>query len=169
MRYLLLLLLVSGCAHYNSILPHYNVGQRHPDKIQFSSCTNYIVGFSTNENGMSYANALDHVGLTPDQVFSVDEKRWLWTWPFYYWRCLDINTNDRYTPKPTSHPKTETAVLAPVPAPKKDLKPQGPEAAGTVTGNYEYDLSLCSKLKKKEASACRKLIERQYDSLQKIK
>ncbi|MCB9073433.1 MAG: hypothetical protein H6623_07410 [Bdellovibrionaceae bacterium] len=160
MRYALLFFIITGCSHYSSILPHYHTGKRNPEKKTLSSCTNYIFGFSTKESNLSYANALDNFNLTPENVFSVDERRWVWTWPIYYWRCLDINVNDTYRAQSVSENVSVTKI--------EQVKPPVEVKPGSITGDFQNDSKRCDKLENSKAEVCRKLIKRQYEGLEKL-
>lgn len=168
MRYLgLLVFLMVGCSHYLPILPHYHQGQRHQQKLKLSSCANYVLGLTNQMENMTYATALDKLKLQPQDVFSVDVRHWFWAWPFYSWSCLEINVNDSYQAPPLSGNSLNPGANRPLPPPPPPAPSPVVLEPGMVSGNLTNDLASCDKLKKKEATTCKKMIKRQYDALEK--
>ena len=164
-------LFITNCATYSPV--QHIGGERPQSATAIESCTFEILTFPVDPESTSIAGGMRALDINASQVYSIENKQWMYLWPLLAHKCVYFQMNSKYTAKvdPTSQKNTGSST-----APVIMQTPATPDTAtptealvGQITGDMDADFTACDDLMRMERSQCRKKVYNHYRNLEKKK
>ncbi len=106
LRVILSALLPLGCASHSPI----QIGTGEVSPTEVISCTDYIIGFPTN-NFRRVDQTLTKNNLSPSDIYSLEDRTWWYLFPFYLESCTVARLNTVGAAKIASRPASRASLV----------------------------------------------------------